>query len=97
MVIPLNLSYRRVGLTFCIVKMDNIECHPEESFRDPGSSYQVSARPKGPYEPALEMESDITNKRIVHVAPDHLLDPDIEEGYNDERRRKRVSSCCDIM
>ena len=77
--------------------MDDIECHPVESFRDPGSSYQVSARPKGPDGPALETESDITNKPIVHVAPDHLLDPDMEEGYSVKRRMKRMSSCCDIM
>ena len=97
MVIPLNLSYRRVSLTFYVVKMDDIECHPEESFRDPGSSYQVSARPKGPDEHALEIESDISNKRKVLFAPDPVLPLSIEEGYSVERRTKGKFSCCNIL
>lgn len=97
MVSPLNLSYRRVGLTFLVVKIDDIECHPEKSFRDPGSSFQVSARPKAPDETALEVESDVTNKRKVHFAPYNSLNLNIEEGYSVERRRKGKLSCCTIL
>ena len=96
MVIPLNLSYHRVCLTFRVVKIYDIECHPEKSFRDPGSSFQVSARPKGPDEPAFEVESDMTDKRKVHLAPDRSLDPDIEEGYSVERTKGKIS-CCNIL
>ena len=99
MVITFDLFYRRVGLIFCVVKMDDIECHPEASFRDPGSSFQVSARPKRPDEPALEVGGDITDKVKVRFAPDHSLDPDIEDGYSVERRTKGESCFCgcDIM
>ena len=97
MVIPPNLSYRRVGLIFLVVKMDDIECHPEKSFRDPGSSYQVSARPKASDETALEVESDVTDKRKVHFTPYHPRDPDIQEGYKVQRRRKGKLPCCNIL
>ena len=97
MVIPINLSYRRVSLTFWVDKMYDIACHPEASFRDPGSPFQVSARPKRPDEPAPEVESDMTDKRKVHFAPDHSLDPGIEVGYSAEKRMNRMSSCCNIM
>ena len=97
MVIPLNLSYRRVGLTYLLVKIDDIESHPEKSFRDPGSSFQVSARPKAPDKPTLEVENDVTDKRRVNFAPYHPPDPDIEEGYSVERRKKGKLSCCNIL
>ena len=77
--------------------MDDIACHPEASLRDPGSPFQVSARPKRPDEPAPEVESDMTDKRKVRFAPDHSVDHDIEEGYSAERRTHRGSSCCKIM
>ena len=96
MVIPLNLSCCRVGLTFCEDKMDDIERHPEKSFRDPGYAYQVSARPKGPDKHALEMQSDVSNQK-VHFAPDPVQPLSIEEGCSVERRTKGRSSCCNIL
>ena len=77
--------------------MDDIECHPEASFRDPGLSYQVSARPKESDKHALEMESDISSKRKVLFAPDPVLSLSIEEGYSVEERTRGNFSCCMIL
>lgn len=97
MVIPPNSPYLSLGLTFLAATMDDIELHPEAHFRDHGSSFQVSARPKESPNPALDAESDIAHKRKVHFARDPLLHFNIEEEYSIERPRRRSSSCCVAM
>lgn len=79
--------------------MEDIDLRPEVHFRDPGSSFQVSARPKEPSTLAVDAEGDTAYSRkvLVHFAPDSLLDFDLEEGYNIEGSRRRYPSCCIIL
>ncbi|CAF9917928.1 hypothetical protein IMSHALPRED_003785 [Imshaugia aleurites] len=79
--------------------MRDIDDHPEERFRDPGSEFRVSARPKESPEPAPDTQGDETHKRYAHFPPDHLqhCDIEIEEGYSVEGPRRPRSSCCIIV
>lgn len=89
--------YGHSSLTESAATTENIFLHPEVHFRDPGSSFQVSARPKEPAEPALDADGDIGHKGKVHLAPEPLLHIDIEEGNYTERLARRRSPCCFIL
>ena len=79
--------------------MENIDLRPEVHFRDPGSSFQVSARPEESTipKPPLDADIDIVHKPKVHFAPEPLVPFEIEEGYYIERPRRRYSTCCIIL
>ncbi|KAL9132783.1 MAG: hypothetical protein Q9175_006038 [Cornicularia normoerica] len=76
--------------------LEDIDLRPEVHFRDHGSSFQVSARPKEPSSPALDA-SNTAHKRNVLIAPDSLQGFDIEEGINIGKPRRRNSCCCIVM
>lgn len=76
--------------------MEDIDLHPEQHYRDPGSSFQVSARPK---ESAKSAPDDIAHKEKVQLARNPSTYLEIQEGSNMEVRRRRNSCCCgcDVM
>lgn len=80
--------------------MKDIDLRPELHFRDHGSSFQVSARPKEPSKSAREAEGDIGDMQKVPFAPDTSLAFDIDDGEYIDRPRiisRRSSPCCIIM
>lgn len=77
--------------------MDDIDLHPDVHFRHPGTSFQVSARPKDSPEPGHDAEGDNTHKRKLNAALKYSLDLDQEEGHNVVGLRRRSSCCCIIM
>ena len=77
--------------------MDDIDRHPEVHFRDPGSPFQVSARPEDSPTPGLDVRDDNTNKHKSTIAPKYSLGMNNEEGHNVGVLRRRSSCCCIMM
>ena len=78
--------------------MDDIDLHPEKRFRDQGTSFQLSARPKKESaDPAFGEEGDIVPVRKEHFPPDSLPHFEIEEGHHIEGPRRRKLPRCIIL
>ncbi|CAF9911850.1 MAG: hypothetical protein ALECFALPRED_007670 [Alectoria fallacina] len=80
--------------------MEDINLRPEVHFRDHGSSFQVSARPKEPFKDTLDAEGDIADAQKVPSTPDAYMSFDRDDGeYLDEPKMgpRRSSHCCIIM